>query len=445
MEHTGALPLPRAWRNVTSKQDAEDTQRLPAIDRGHTYPMPLWLQLIRWFRSILLVSIATNAAVLVLTVILGLALTETDAVPLPWQLVDAIDEFSRLFLGVASLIGLFGFAIIFAVVHDVYWACLRWHLGRFTEDVGNRRQVPVDWQRASYGPDADGTSLLVLYPGTFILSLFGYVLGPIVALTSVIMIVQDDDVEFSLVVLLVGVLFVLVPLGVRRVLKRVPESKAKAFWGDAKAGQFQPRSKQGDCSPALARLVAMSAKTERVAGVLATIAALSFLPTAIATFITQPCRGCEPRDLSDLGQSLVGFLAGAAGWIAVLTLIPMLVAFVVGAVLRYRLRQQLLTDAAGEGTNMPPWPVLNWVLLEEAPLIRFFALSHVVGLFLFEIGIAGLLFENSALQIDDGVWWALFRAGAGLIAFGGVFWWFGRGRVAEERELLMNRWGGQGN
>ncbi|NHB84984.1 hypothetical protein G7085_11170 [Tessaracoccus sp. HDW20] len=75
------------------------------------------------------------------------------------------------------------------------------------------------------------------------------------------------------------------------------------------------------------------------------------------------------------------------------------------------------------------------------PLIRFFALSHVVGLFLFEIGITGLLFESSALQIDVGVWWLLLRTGVGLIVFGGWFWWFGRGRVAEERELLMNRWG----
>ncbi|NHB84990.1 hypothetical protein G7085_11215 [Tessaracoccus sp. HDW20] len=48
-------------------------------------------------------------------------------------------------------------------------------------------------------------------------------------------------------------------------------------------------------------------------GVVSAVALGSFLPMALATFIVQPCRGCEPRDLSEQGQGVVAFLAVSGG------------------------------------------------------------------------------------------------------------------------------------
>lgn len=411
------------------------------IDRGHTYPTPLWLDLIRWLCHGLLFSALANAATLLISVVVGIALIETEAFDLPWRVRDGIDEFFRAFLGVSALGGGFGLAIVYAVVRDIHAALLRWHLGRFTEEQANRALVPVDWQRDSYVTKEGDRSLMAQFPGLTILGFTTLVMGPIVGITAIVG--AFDGESYAGPSAIAAVVLIIIPLVGAALLRKVPESRAAKFWGTNKAGTFVPANKKGVASPAVARLAVLSIKVDRITTALAVTAVSTFGLTMVATMIVQPCRYCDRRDLNRLGESVVAFVAGSAGVILAVTLIPCVVMLFVHAILRYRLRTTLLAEAADDNATVPPWALLHHVLLQQAPLFSFFLLFHMLGSVIVEIAWTGLILEDPILVVEEETWFLVLRIGIALLACGAFAWWYGRDKAARQKEELMERWDGR--
>lgn len=417
------------------------------IDLGHTYPMPPWLMLFRWLISALVWTMIANAFALVGTVVLLIPLVEADVMSLPWELLAALDGFGRRFVGFAVLGGLFGLAVIFAVLNDAYLALLRWQLGRFTSNPENSRRVPVDWQRRSYfsGTTTNRTHqraserLFTRYPGLVILSVFAIVLGSVVVLTAIVSIASGER-GFALVAGGVGLLL---PLGAFITMKFLfarPVPKAEEFWGTRLPGHFESVGGAPGSSPTLERKLVLRRRLRMASSVLVSLAGVSFLLTAIAVVVTQPCRLCDPRELTELGEGFVDAVSGAGGRLLALTVIPLVLVLLAEALLGYEIRRTLVREVSDPSAKRPPWPVLQSTLAQDAPLIRVFTIVHVTGVLIIEVGITGLMLNNPVLLERD-TWLTLIRFGAGLLAVGVFTWWFGRDKAAREKEQLMERWG----
>lgn len=422
-------------------QTQDPKSQLTPIDRGHTYPTPLWLDLLRWLCHGLLFSALANAAALLISVVVGIALIETEAFDLPWRVRDGIDEFFRAFLGVSALGGGFGLAIVYAVVRDIHAALLRWHLGRFTGDEANRALVPVGWQRKSYISKDGDQSPFTRFPGLTILGVTCLVLGPVLVITAIVG--AFDGESYAGPSAIAGVLLVVVTLVGAAILRRLPRSRAAKFWGTREAGTFSPVDENGVASPTVARLAVLSGRIDRIAATLAVIALGTFGLTMVATIIMQPCRQCEPRDLDQLGEGFVAFVAGSAGVILAVTLIPCIGMLFAHAIVRYRLRTTLLAEAADPDATVPPWRLLHPVLQQEAPLFSFFLLCHMLGTVIVEIAWTGLLLDDPILVVAEETWFLILRFGLALLACGAFAWWYGRGKAAGQKEALMDCWDGE--
>lgn len=414
------------------------------VELSKTYPMPVHVLVLRYLTSLLLRTAAVCGALSLAVLVVGLAVEE-GALGLERDVARGVDTFMRMFMGVVALGGVFGVLVVAAVIHDVFRREQRNALDALVDDgIATKEELPVEWQRSALG--AAGV-------GSWVLSAFGVVLGPIGIITGFVTL-ADGDTEFGLAALGVSAaITVAAVLGIRALLRPKPSSAA-TLWEEEKPtlhpkepgpGQKgkQAASREGlEHAPAiLRRLDRLDRAARKAMGVASALLGACAVVIVALTLLRKPCRNCDTRSF---GPGLEGFI-DISLVIAVVLLLVGLVVLVAAAAMEgwvtLRLRGAVVEMAADRASKAPPWFLLRRLLLEESPMQALTGHLHTLGIVCLAFGVTGSLVTDAYPFTD---WPALYPA---LCTIGGVLllfhlsgWFFKREETRAQNEALLARW-----
>ncbi|GAB3816954.1 hypothetical protein GCM10028820_17080 [Tessaracoccus terricola] len=414
------------------------------VELSKTYPMPVHVLVLRYLTSLLLRTAAVCGALSLVVLVVGIAVEE-GALGLERDVARGIDTFMRKFMGVVALGGVFGVLVIAAVVHDVFRREQRNALDALVDDgIATKEELPVEWQRSALG--AAGV-------GSWILSAFAVVIGPVGVIAS-FMTLADGDTEFGFWALGVSaVIAVAGVLGIRALLRPKPSSAA-ALWENEKPtlhpqepgpGQKgkQAASREGleHAPPILRRLDRLDRAAWRAMGIAGALLTACAVVIVALTLLRKPCRNCDKRFF---GPGLEGFI-DVSLVVAVVLLLAGLVVLVSAAAMEgwvtLRLRGAVVAIAADRDSEAPPWFLLRRLLLEESPMQALTGHLHTLGIACLAFGVTGSLVTDVYPFTDwTAVYPALCTVGGVLLLFHLSGWFFKREETRAQNEALLARW-----
>lgn len=430
------------------------------IEQAHTYPMPPHVTVLRFLTQFLGRTIIVCAAISLLVIPGGLLLEE-HVLDIPYQLESGLDKYLRMFMGIVMLGGVFGLAVVLAIVNDIYRACQKRILDRIVENADEvpLQGPPVGWQRTALSEGRIGTAIL---------GLFGVVIGPCAVIAAIILMVEEprDARSYQVLVLVSITITVLSIIAISSYFK-AKSGPAQELWKGARPelvrrepspehdadGNVTNSGKRDQAnsrknrealanSPANLQLLA---RIDAIAGKVLAGSIWGFVIGGMAVIglamLRQPCRMCE--QISH-GPALEWFIdAGllVANILLFGGLVLLLVSTVFEAVVVLRLRRTVVDLAADPKAPSPPWFLLRRLILEESPLAPLTGHLHTAAVACAAFGVTAWFTrdEYPMYLAADAIPWLLTLAGM-LALFHTSAWFWKRPETLEQNRMLLERW-----